>query len=143
MRKSNVKALLERLLNQPLTQSKQVAPEQTAASFAKDPDEVYAPVLGTPFLIAEMERVCADIMKPLLSEHQVSVGAHIDVRHLAATAVGADYQITATLVEHKWGLYSFTVESFDAAGKTGAGKIVRAIASLDKIAERADQSLAK
>ena len=136
-----MKKTIETLLNQSTTQHKTVLKHQTAASFASDKDEHYASVLATPFLIAEMERVCADIIKPLLHENQVSVGAHIDIRHLAATAVGADYRISAVLVEHKWGLFTFQVESFDSVGKTGAGKIIRAIAPLQKIEQRATQSL--
>ncbi len=136
-----MKSLIESLIDQTHTQQKTVLPNQTAASFASQEGESYAEVLGTPFLIAEMERVCADIIKPLLSENQVSVGAHIDIRHLAATGVGAEYSISATLKEHKWGLYTFEVESFDKVAKTGAGKIVRAIAPIEKIQQRADQSL--
>jgi fluoroacetyl-CoA thioesterase len=136
-----LKNLIDPLIDQVYTQQKQVLPNQTAASFAKEEGEQYASVLATPYLIAEMERVCADIIKPLLANNQVSVGAHIDIRHLAATAVGANYRISAVLKEHKWGLFTFEVESFDDVGKTGAGRIVRAIAPLEKIQQRADQSL--
>jgi predicted thioesterase len=124
-----------------LTKKMVVSADNTAAFFASENGESYADVLGTPFLIAEMERVCAAILQPYLKQGQVSVGAHIDVRHLASTAVGANYSISATLLENRWGLYTFEVVAKDMVGVIGKGKIVRAVANLSDIKERAQQSL--
>jgi len=136
-----LKDCIQTLLGQELTSQRRVLSHQTAATFAESEGEQYAEVLGTPFLVAEMEKVCAKIIEPLLKPGEVSVGAHIDVRHLASTAVESDYWITATLLEHKWGLFTFNVEAKDSVGFIGKGKIVRAIASLESINRRAVQAL--
>ncbi|MBV1909454.1 MAG: hypothetical protein KUG78_09030 [Kangiellaceae bacterium] len=132
---------IRQFVGKSLTQEKQVGELQTAAAFASSENEQFAKVLGTPFLIAEMERVCAKIIDPLLQQGQVSVGAHIDIRHLASTAVGARYEISATLLESRWGLFTFSVEAEDRAGIIAKGKIVRGVSFLDTIYERAAKSL--
>jgi fluoroacetyl-CoA thioesterase len=115
-----------------------VTDSMTAAIFADNEGETYANVLATPFLIANMERACAKILEPVLSDNEVSVGAHIDVRHLASTGVGGQFEVTAQLVEQKWGLYTFDVIASDDVGVIGKGRIIRAIANLQKIMERAE-----
>ena len=42
-------------------------------------------VLGTPWMISFMERVSNRLVAQHLPEDQMSVGVHVDVRHLAAT----------------------------------------------------------
>lgn len=124
-----------------LTRNFEVLPSNTAAFFASEDGEQYANVLGTPFLIAEMERVCALVLQPFLVSGQVSVGAHIDIRHIASTAVGANYSIKVKLVENRWGLFTFEVVARDNAGEIGKGKIVRAIADLAEIEQRGELAL--
>ena len=84
-------------------------------------------VLATPFLIADLERACAKLLAPLLSEGQLSVGAYIDVRHVAPTGLGGKYTATATFKELDGSLFWFEVRAVDAAGTIGAGRIARAI----------------
>jgi len=123
-----------------LEKSFSVLENKTANYFSESPEEQYAEVLGTPFLIADMERVCADLMKPLLKSGEVSVGAHIDIRHTAPTGVGAKYQIKVIFEESRWGLYTFSVEASDSVGVIGKGKIARAIGKNTEILKRASQS---
>ena len=118
-----------------------VSADKTANYFSEAIDEKYAEVLGTPFLIADMERVCANLMKPLLSEDEVSVGAHINIRHVASTGVGATYSIKAIFEGSRFGLYTFDVEAHDGVGVIGKGQIVRAIGNHHDIVERANQAI--
>jgi len=118
-----------------------VLPNKTANYFSESSAEKYAEVLGTPFLIADMEKVCAALMRPLLVNDEVSVGAHIDVSHTASTGVGASYVIIAEFESVRWGLYTFAVEAKDSIGIIGKGKIVRAIGSNSKILQRANQAV--
>lgn len=129
------------LVGKSLTLSFEVEANHTAAVFSHSPEERYANVLGTPFLIAQIERVCAKLIEPLLEQGQVSVGAHIDVRHLASTAVGTQYTVTAELTQQRWGVFTFTVEAKDSVGIIGKGQIIRAIASLDSVNDRAQQAV--
>ena len=114
-----------------------VLADKTANYFSESDSEKYAEVLGTPFLIADMEKVCAELMKPLLIDDEVSVGAHIDVRHIAPTGVNAHYTVKATFEKMRWGLYTFSVEAKDSVGIISKGLIVRAIGTHSKILQRA------
>lgn len=113
---------------------------RTAAAFAADEGERFPKVLATPFLIADMERACARLLRPLLQEGQLSVGAQIDIRHTAPTGVGGAYSATATFIEEKPPLYWFSVSAEDDAGIIGKGRIARAIVSEAAILERAKAS---
>ncbi|MGO4560070.1 thioesterase family protein [Mesorhizobium sp. 2RAF21] len=117
-----------------------VSPDRTAAAFAAEPGESFPSVLATPFLIADMERACARLLKPLLGHGELSVGAHIDVRHVAPTGVGGRYRATATFSEEKPPLYWFDVVAEDAMGVIGKGRIARAIVREDAIVARGNAS---
>lgn len=118
-----------------------VTAEMTADRFSDGPAEKFPAVLATPFLIADLERACALLLTPLLEEGQLSVGAHIDIRHLAPTAVGGRYTATATFIENRSPLFWFEVVAEDSAGIIGKGRIARAIVSEAAILARADQSV--
>lgn len=111
-----------------------------AAFFVDAPDEKFPAVLATPFLIADLERACARLLEPLLSKGQLSVGAHIDVRHIAPTGLGGHYRARATFVEEKAPLYWFDVIAEDAVGVIGKGRIARAIVSEAAITARGAQA---
>lgn len=104
-----------------------VSEAMTAAAFAVDAGENYPRVLATPFLIADLERACAKLLEPLLGEEQLSVGAHIDIRHTAPTPVGGAYTCRATFASYAPPLYWFDVVAEDSLGVIGKGRIARAI----------------
>src|ERR1700682_6352757 len=60
-------------------------------------------VFGTPMMIMEMEMASADAINPYLEPGWVTVGTEVDIRHLAASAVGAVIRTTArvTAVERR------------------------------------------
>lgn len=120
-----------------------VSENRTAAKFADAPGEKFPAVLATPFLIADLERACARLMEPLLSEGQLSVGAHIDVRHVAPTGIGGRYRASATFVEEKAPLYWFDVVAEDAVGVIGKGRIARAIVSEAAVTARGAQAASR
>lgn len=99
----------------------------TAAAFAQDPGERFPAVLATPFLIADLERACALMLTPLLKPGQLSVGAQIDVRHLAPTGVSGRYTAHAVFVEKSGPLFWFDVRAEDSVGPIAKGRIARAI----------------
>lgn len=113
----------------------------TAATFAEHEDESYPAVLSTPHLIGSMERTCAALMAPHLHPGQMSVGAAIDIRHKAPTAVGAAYTCRATFVEREGPLYWFDVTAEDNAGQIGKGRIARAVVNETDILRRAALSV--
>jgi len=56
-------------------------------------------VLGTPWMISFMERVSNRLVAENLSKGQMSVGVHVDVRHLAATPMNVEIRVRAEVLE--------------------------------------------
>ncbi len=96
--------------------------EKTVAHFHDDMPEVY----GTPFMIYLMELAAANAIKPYLPPGWISVGAGVDVKHLAATPVG--FTVVARAEVEAWDgkLVTFKVEARDGAELIGEGRHVRA-----------------
>lgn len=100
---------------------------RTAASLSYETGPKLPRVFRTPFMVADMERACAELLRPLLDEGDVCVGVQVDVRHQAPTPVGARVTSTATFSEQDGKLFWFTVKTEDASGIVGEGRIARAI----------------
>ena len=62
-----------------------VPPERTVGHFVPHMPMVYA----TPMMILEMEMAAGDAISAHLQPGWVTVGTEVDIRHLAATPVGA------------------------------------------------------
>ena len=92
------------------------------AHFHDDMPEVY----GTPFMIYLMELAAASAIKPYLPEGWISVGAGVDVTHLAATPVGYTVTARAEVLEWNGRTVIFAVEARDGLELIGQGRHVRA-----------------
>jgi predicted thioesterase len=108
-----------------------------AARLATEPGEAYPEVLSTPSMIGHLERACAKLLEPLLEQGELSVGARIEVAHVAPTAVGARVRCRATFVALEAPLYWFDVRAEDGGGTIGRGRIARAIVNEAAILARA------
>ena len=76
-----------------------VPAERTVGHFVPGMPMVYA----TPMMILEMEMASADAVAPCLEPGWVTVGTEVDIRHLAATPVGAVVRTVApTGVAARW-----------------------------------------
>ncbi|HMM75671.1 MAG TPA: hotdog domain-containing protein [Gammaproteobacteria bacterium] len=84
------------------------------------------PVYSTPNMILFMEIVCTDLIRPCLPPGWVSVGALVEVKHLAATPVGFTVTVRATVVEVTKSLVVFEVEAHDGVDRIGSGRHARA-----------------
>lgn len=84
------------------------------------------PVYSTPNMIMFMEVACTDLLKSFLPDGWVSVGALVNVRHLAATPVGATVTVTARVAECSAQLVTFEVEAHDGIDLIGKGVHARA-----------------
>jgi predicted thioesterase len=94
------------------------------------------PVFGTPFLIYLMEFAAADALKPFLPEGWATVGAHVNVSHLAATPLGMTVTATAKLVSATEKTATFEIVAHDGVEKVGEGTHVRGIVNLARFEER-------
>jgi fluoroacetyl-CoA thioesterase len=77
------------------------------------------PVLGTPALVALLERAAVQALVGRLPPGQTSVGGRIDVRHLAPTPVGMRIHARAELLEVQGRRLIFHVEAWDEVEQIG------------------------
>jgi fluoroacetyl-CoA thioesterase len=84
-------------------------------------------VLSTPALAMLFELAAIESIADVLEEGELSVGAELQVRHLAATPVGMEVTVSARLIAMRDRLLEFEVTASDAAGPIGEGSHVRAV----------------
>ena len=113
-----------------------VPPERTVGHFVPDMPMVYA----TPMMIMEMEMVCADAIKPHLEPGWVTVGTEVDIRHLAASPVGAVVRTTARVIAVERRAIRFAVEAFDGERRIGEGRHARGLVNLATFNKRFGRS---
>jgi fluoroacetyl-CoA thioesterase len=98
-----------------------------------DPRDNFPAVFATTRMIALMELAGARLLHPLLQSGEMSVGAHVDVSHTAATPIGARVTATATYRGRDGKLFIFDVGAHDPGGEIGRGTHKRAIVSRDRL----------
>ena len=109
-----------------------VTPENAVSFLGVDS----ARVLGTPFLIWHLEMTARNSVKPFLDEGFDTVGARVDVRHLAATPLGMRVTFLTELTGIEDRRLLFRVEAFDEKDKISEGNHERAIIQVVKFASR-------
>ena len=95
------------------------------------------PVFSTPSMIALMELTALSAVQHLLPKGWSTVGAEINVNHLAATITGVKVRGEAELVETDGRRLVFNVEAFDDTGKIGNGIHVRFVVEDDRFMKKA------
>jgi predicted thioesterase len=106
-------------------------------------------VLATPQMILLMEQASVAAVDHLLPEGQCTVGAHLDVRHLAPTPVGFEVRATAELGEVEGRRLTFRVEAYEgpfdneqeSGSLVGEGVHQRAIIDVQRFSERVAQKV--
>src|SRR6516165_10129070 len=109
-----------------------VPPERTVGHFVAHMPLVYA----TPMMILEMEMASGDAIASALQPGWITVGTEVDVRHLAATPVGATVRTTARVIEVERRVIRFAVEAFDGKRKIGEGEHARGLVNYDQFTKR-------
>jgi len=109
-----------------------VPPEQTVGHFVKDMPMVFA----TPMMILQMELASADAIKPCLEPGWVTVGTEVDIRHLAASPVGALVRTSARVIAVERRIIRFEVEAFDDKRRIGEGRHARGLVNVESFTRR-------
>jgi predicted thioesterase len=109
-----------------------VPPERTVGHFVRGMPMVYA----TPMMILEMEMAAADATNPWLERGWVTVGTEVDIRHLAATPVGATVRTTARVIAVERRVIRFEVEAFDDKRRIGEGRHARGLVNVEAFNKR-------
>ena len=109
-----------------------VPPERTVGHFLPDMPMVYA----TPMMILEMEMASGDAIRRYLQPGWITVGTEVDIRHLAATPVGALVRTTAKVIAVERRVIRFEVEAFDDKRRIGEGRHARGLINLEAFTKR-------
>ena len=95
-------------------------------------------VLSTPSMISEMEETCRLLLKEqfILLGDWDSVGTLVNIRHLAATPVGARVEFKAKVVSVDARRVLFEVEASDSLERIGDGKHERFIINVPSFRDK-------
>ena len=95
-------------------------------------------VLGTPRLLAWLEAATCAAIEPSLAEGSTSVGTRVAVEHRAASAVGAEVEVTASTSHVDGRLHRFTVAATQARDHrvVATGEITRVVVDVDRFLSR-------
>lgn len=100
-------------------------------------------VYATPALLRDIEETCRDGLLEHLDAGEDSVGARIELDHLAPTLLGMPVEIRAVATELKGRLITFEIMARDPLDQIARGKHVRFIAEVNKTLERLKAKAAK
>jgi predicted thioesterase len=109
-----------------------VPPERTVGHFVAHMPMVFA----TPMMILEMEMASGDAIKKYLESGWITVGTEVDIRHLAASPVGATVRTTSKVIAVERRVIRFAVEAFDEHRRIGEGRHARGLVNLENFAKR-------
>ncbi len=109
-----------------------VGPENTARHLGSGGVDV----LATPELVRLMERAAVAAVDPLLPPGAATVGARIEVEHLAPTPVGMRVSAHAHLVAVEGRRLTFAIEARDAQEVVGRARHERVIIDLGRFRQR-------
>ena len=110
-----------------------VLPEHLANRFK---DATLPAVLSTPVMIMAMENAALNAIKPYVDAGESAVGTHVDVRHVAATAVDRRIVAHAEVTRVDGRHIAFRVRAMDGGEEIGHGTHARVIIDLAKFSEQ-------
>lgn len=93
-------------------------------------------VLSTPILIGWLERTARHTLAPCLDPDERSVGIEVDVRHLAATPLGARVKCIARVISVDGRQVQFQVEAHDGHELIIKGLHRRAVVRVGSFAKK-------
>jgi fluoroacetyl-CoA thioesterase len=106
----------------------------TAADTATALGSGDVPVLGTPRVLALLERAAVAAVAGALPAGATSVGAHVELDHLRPSRIGSTVVARATLARVDGRRLDFEVELTDAGTVVASGKVTRVVVDRDRFA---------
>lgn len=100
-------------------------------------------VYATPQMVSDIEVLCRDLMLEHLDPGEDSVGARIELDHLAPTLLGMPVEITVKVTEVNGRLVTFEIEARDSLDPVGRGRHTRFVVDTAQTAERLRRKAAK
>jgi fluoroacetyl-CoA thioesterase len=95
-------------------------------------------VLSTPSMISEMEETCRLLVKEecIVDSMWDSVGTLVDIKHLAATPVGAEITVKAKIVSFEERKVLFEVVASDSLERIGEGTHERSLIEVPRFKKK-------
>lgn len=93
-------------------------------------------VLATPTMIAFMEIVSLELLQQSLPEGISSVGAHLDVRHLAPSRLGTIVKVEAEVLEVEGKKIVLAVNAWEGEKLVGSGSHTRYLIDVEKFQQK-------
>jgi fluoroacetyl-CoA thioesterase len=109
-----------------------VPADQTVGHFVQGMPMVFA----TPMMILQMELASSDAIRNLLLPGWVTVGTEVNIKHLAASPVGATVRTTSKVIAVERRVIRFEVASFHGERKIGEGVHARGLVNVDSFSKR-------
>lgn len=116
------------------TLKKTVLPQNTAKVVGSGTLEV----LATPALLAAMEEAAWLLAAEHTEADACTVGTFAEMKHLAATPVGMEYTVTATLIEIDRRRLVYSIEAHDEKELIGTARHERFIVKSEAFQEKAN-----
>ena len=93
-------------------------------------------VYATPSMVGDIEMTCRNLLLEHLDPGEDSVGARVELDHLAPTLPGMKVAIAAKIAEIKGRMVTFEIEARDELDLVGRGRHTRFVVDTAKTAER-------
>jgi fluoroacetyl-CoA thioesterase len=93
-------------------------------------------VLSTPKLIGLIERTARESMYPFLEGNERTVGAELEIRHLAPTPIGSRVAIVTRVIQAEGRTIDFQFEVRDEQEMLARGLHKRAVITVEGFARR-------
>jgi enoyl-CoA hydratase len=97
---------------------------------------VSAVVFSTPFMILLMERAARKVIEPFLDSGEASVGASVNIDHMAGTPLGEIVRGVARVTAVSGRTIDFEVAAYDRHEQIGRGVHRRAVVNLQRVAKK-------
>lgn len=107
--------------------------EENCINFA---DDRMPAVLATPWLVAYLEYVSRDALSACLQENERSVGALVEIEHLAPSPIGSRVTCRARVIHVEGPVVTFRIEAFDETEPVAKGLHKRRVIDVDRFARR-------
>ena len=93
-------------------------------------------VFATPMMILQMELTSGDAIRGRLKPGWITVGTEVNIKHLAASPVGATVRTTAKVIAVERRVIRFEVVSFHGERKIGEGRHARGLVNVASFNKR-------
>lgn len=112
--------------------------EVSAAELAVNVGSGSLEVFATPVMIMIMEKAACSCLADYLENDETTVGTALDVQHISATPLGMKVTAEAVLTEINGREFTFSVTTYDDAGKIGEGTHKRFLVYGEKFTVKAN-----